>query len=157
MLILGIILSVFAIGFFCWLLFTLAVYALPFFVGLAAAFAAYHTGYGVFAAALIAIIAGGAHFGHRPSRLCPRARTAPARGHRAALCGACGNRRLSCDARNCAYLYHARRCKPDPRRNWRGTGRRHGLEPHGAFCIARHRSGRFGSSVQPHLSFTANG
>lgn len=32
MLILGIILSVFAIGFFCWLLFTLAVYALPFLV-----------------------------------------------------------------------------------------------------------------------------
>jgi hypothetical protein len=60
MLILGIILSVFAIGFFCWLLFTLAVYALPFLVGMTAGFAAYHTGYGVFAAALIAIIAGGA-------------------------------------------------------------------------------------------------
>ncbi len=60
MLILGIILSVFAIGFFCWLLFTLAVYALPFYAGLTAAFAAYHSGYGVFAAALIAIIAAGA-------------------------------------------------------------------------------------------------
>ena len=32
MIIVGIILSVFGIGFFCWLLFTLAVYALPFFV-----------------------------------------------------------------------------------------------------------------------------
>jgi hypothetical protein len=63
MLILGIILSVFAIGFFCWLLFTLAVYALPFFVGMTAGFAAYHAGYGVFAAALIAIIAGGATLG----------------------------------------------------------------------------------------------
>lgn len=31
MIILGIILSVFAIAFFCWLLFTLAVYALPFY------------------------------------------------------------------------------------------------------------------------------
>ncbi len=31
MLILGLILSVFAIGFICWLLFTLAVYALPLF------------------------------------------------------------------------------------------------------------------------------
>jgi hypothetical protein len=60
MIIIGIILSVFAIAFFCWLLFTLAVYALPLFVGLAAAFAAYHAGYGVFASALIAILAGGA-------------------------------------------------------------------------------------------------
>ena len=31
MIIIGIILSAFGIGFFCWLLFTLAVYALPFF------------------------------------------------------------------------------------------------------------------------------
>jgi hypothetical protein len=58
MIILGIILSVFAIAFFCWLLFTLAVYALPFFVGLTAAFTAYHHGYGVFGSGLIAIIVG---------------------------------------------------------------------------------------------------
>lgn len=58
MIILGIILSVFAIGFFCWLLFTLAVYAMPFFVGLTAAFTAYHHGYGVFGSGLIAIIVG---------------------------------------------------------------------------------------------------
>ena len=31
MIIIGIVLSVFGIGFFCWLLFTLATYALPFF------------------------------------------------------------------------------------------------------------------------------
>jgi hypothetical protein len=31
MIIVGIILSVFGMGLFCWLLFTLAVYALPFF------------------------------------------------------------------------------------------------------------------------------
>ncbi len=60
MIILGIILSIFAMAFFCWLLFTLAVYALPFFVGLAVAFAAYHAGYGVFGSAVIAIIAGAA-------------------------------------------------------------------------------------------------
>ena len=30
----GIVLSVFGLGFFCWLLFTLAVYALPFLAGL---------------------------------------------------------------------------------------------------------------------------
>jgi hypothetical protein len=56
MIILGIILSVFAIGFFCWLLFTLAVYALPFYIGLMAAFAAFHHGYGLFGSGLIAII-----------------------------------------------------------------------------------------------------
>jgi hypothetical protein len=58
MIILGIILSVFAIAFFCWLLFTLAVYALPFYAGLTAAFTAYHHGYGVFGSGLIAIIVG---------------------------------------------------------------------------------------------------
>ncbi len=58
MIILGIILSVFAIGFFCWLLFTLAVYALPFFVGMTAAFAAYHHGYGMLGSGLIAIVVG---------------------------------------------------------------------------------------------------
>jgi hypothetical protein len=58
MIILGIILSVFAIAFFCWLLFTLAVYALPLFVGLTAAFAAYHHGYGVLGSGLIAVVAG---------------------------------------------------------------------------------------------------
>jgi hypothetical protein len=58
MIILGIILSVFAIGFFCWLLFTLAVYALPFYASLMAAFAAYHHGYGVVGSGLIAIVVG---------------------------------------------------------------------------------------------------
>jgi hypothetical protein len=58
MIILGIIFSVFAIAFFCWLLFTLAVYALPCFVGATAAFAAYHHGYGVIGAGLIALFAG---------------------------------------------------------------------------------------------------
>lgn len=58
MIILGIILSVFAIAFFCWLLFTLAVYALPFYAGLMAAFTAYHYGYGVLGSGLIAIVVG---------------------------------------------------------------------------------------------------
>jgi hypothetical protein len=57
MIILGIVLSVFAIVLMCWLLFTLAVYALPVFVGLSAAFAAFHNGYGLFGSALIAILA----------------------------------------------------------------------------------------------------
>jgi|SRR5215469_15147317 len=63
MIILGIILSVFAIGFFCWLLFTLAVYALPFLVGMTTAFAAYHHGTSVFESAVIAILTGGATLG----------------------------------------------------------------------------------------------
>lgn len=58
MIILGIILSVFAIAFFCWLLFTLAVYALPVFIGMNAGFYAYHHGYGVIGSGLIAIVAG---------------------------------------------------------------------------------------------------
>lgn len=58
MIVLGIILSVFAIGFFCWLLFTLAVYALPFYFAMIAAFAAYHHGYGVVGSFLIAIVVG---------------------------------------------------------------------------------------------------
>lgn len=60
MLILGIILSLAGIGFFCWLLFTLAVYALPFFAGLTAALAAYHNGAGVIGAIIVAVLAGGA-------------------------------------------------------------------------------------------------
>jgi hypothetical protein len=58
MIIIGIILSVFAIGFFCWLLFTLAVYALPVFIGITAGFAAYHHGYGIGTAIVIAFASG---------------------------------------------------------------------------------------------------
>ena len=60
MLIIGIILSVFGIGFFCWLLFTLAVYALPFFAGLTAGLAAFHSGSGVIGALIVGVLAGGA-------------------------------------------------------------------------------------------------
>ena len=60
MLIVGIIFSVFGIGFFCWLLFTLAVYALPFFTGLTAGFAAYHSGAGVIGAIIVGVLAGAA-------------------------------------------------------------------------------------------------
>jgi hypothetical protein len=60
MLIIGIVLSVFAIGFLCWLLFTLAVYALPFFAGMTAGFAAFHGGSGVIGALVVGILAGGA-------------------------------------------------------------------------------------------------
>jgi hypothetical protein len=58
MIIIGIVLSVFGLGFFCWLLFTLAVYALPFFAGVTAALAAYHSGSGVIGAIIVAVLAG---------------------------------------------------------------------------------------------------
>ena len=60
MIIIGIVLSVFGIGFFCWLLFTLAVYALPFFAGLTAGLAAFHSGSGVIGALVVGVLAGGA-------------------------------------------------------------------------------------------------
>ena len=60
MIIVGIVLSVFGIGFFCWLLFTLAVYALPFFAGLTAGLAAFHSGSGVIGALIVGVLAGGA-------------------------------------------------------------------------------------------------
>ncbi len=46
MIILSILPSIAAIGFFCWLLFVLAVFALPFFAGVSAGLWAYHTGAG---------------------------------------------------------------------------------------------------------------
>ena len=57
-LILSIIVSVFGIGFFCWLLFTLAVYALPFFVAMTAGFAALHSGAGFIGAIVVGIVVG---------------------------------------------------------------------------------------------------
>ena len=44
MIILGVLLSVFGLGVFCWALFSLAVFALPFFAALSVGFAALHTG-----------------------------------------------------------------------------------------------------------------
>jgi hypothetical protein len=58
MLVIGLILSIFGIGLFCWLIFTLAVYALPFFVGLTAGMAAFHSGAGVLGALVVGIVVG---------------------------------------------------------------------------------------------------
>jgi hypothetical protein len=58
MLVIGIILSIFGIGLFSWLIFTLAVYALPFFVGLTAGMAAFHSGAGVLGTLLVGIVVG---------------------------------------------------------------------------------------------------
>jgi hypothetical protein len=59
MLVIGLVLSVFGIGFSCWLPFITADYAFPFVVGLTAGLAAYQSGAGIAGAIVIAIIAGG--------------------------------------------------------------------------------------------------
>jgi hypothetical protein len=59
MLIIGLACSVFGIGFFCWLLFTLAVYALPFFAGVNVFLAAFHSGAGVNRSIVVGVLAGG--------------------------------------------------------------------------------------------------
>lgn len=56
----GAFLSLLGIGFFCWLLFTLAVYALPFFVGLSAGIASFHDGAGVLGAIVVTVVCGAA-------------------------------------------------------------------------------------------------
>jgi len=60
MLVAGLVLSVFGLGFFCWLLFTLAVYALPFLVGLTAGLAAFHGDAGLIGAVVVGFLAGSA-------------------------------------------------------------------------------------------------
>ena len=58
MLVTGLILSLFGIGLFGWLIFTLAVYALPFSVGLTVGSAAFHGGAGVVGALFVGIVGG---------------------------------------------------------------------------------------------------
>lgn len=63
MIVLGPLLVLVGIGFFCWLLFTLAVFALPFFVGLTVGIWAFHAGAGVLGGIVVGVAAGGATFG----------------------------------------------------------------------------------------------
>ena len=63
MIFLGILISIAAIGFFCWLLFTLAVFALPFFAGLSVGVWAYHTGAGWLGAIVVGVVGGGLTLG----------------------------------------------------------------------------------------------
>ncbi|WP_289297923.1 hypothetical protein [uncultured Reyranella sp.] len=55
----GIVLSIVGLGFFCWLLFTLAIYALPTFAGLAAGLAAFYSGAGGVGALPVGLLVGG--------------------------------------------------------------------------------------------------
>ncbi len=63
MIFIGILLSIAAIGFLCWLLFTLAVFALPFFAGVTVGTWAYDTGAGWLGAIVVAFVAAGLTFG----------------------------------------------------------------------------------------------
>ena len=63
MIFVGILLSIAAIGFLCWLLFTLAVFALPFFAGVTAGTWAYGTGAGWLGAFVVGFVATGLTFG----------------------------------------------------------------------------------------------
>jgi hypothetical protein len=57
MIIIGLALGLFDVGFLCWLLFTLAVYATPFFVGVTAALAAFNYDAGVIGALVVGLAA----------------------------------------------------------------------------------------------------
>ena len=59
MIVLGILVSIAAIGTMCWLLFNLAVFALPFFIGLTVGTWAYGTGAGWLGAILVGLVAAG--------------------------------------------------------------------------------------------------
>lgn len=59
MIVLGILVSIAAIGTMCWLLFNLAVFALPFFLGLTAGTWSYGTGAGWLGAILVGLLAAG--------------------------------------------------------------------------------------------------
>src|SRR3546814_11172293 len=63
MIFISILLSIAAIGFLCWLLFTLAVFALPFFAGVTVGMWAYGTGAGWLGAILVGFVAAGLTFG----------------------------------------------------------------------------------------------
>jgi hypothetical protein len=63
MIFIGILFSIAAIGFFCWLLFTLAVFALPFFAGATVGIWAYHAGAGWLGGIAAGALAAGLTFG----------------------------------------------------------------------------------------------
>lgn len=56
MLALGIVLNIIGLGFFCWVLFTLAIYALPFFVGMSVGLYAQESGIGLFDAIVFGLL-----------------------------------------------------------------------------------------------------
>lgn len=59
MLALAIPLSVIGLGFFCWLLYSVAIYALPFFIGLSTVLCAHDGGAGMPGAIMLGLVTGG--------------------------------------------------------------------------------------------------
>ena len=57
MLVVGILLNIVGLGFFCWVLFTLAIYALPFFIGLTAGMYAHQAGTGPLGTIALGLVA----------------------------------------------------------------------------------------------------
>lgn len=57
MLAIGIVLNIIGLGFFCWVLFTLAIYALPFFVGVTVGLHVHYSGTGPLGAISLGIVA----------------------------------------------------------------------------------------------------
>lgn len=57
MLVVGILLNIIGLGFFCWALFTLAIYTLPFSIGMSAGLYAYHAGTGPLGAIGVGLVA----------------------------------------------------------------------------------------------------
>ena len=137
----GIVLSVFGLGFFCWLLFTLAVYALPFLAGLSAGLAAFHSGAGLIGALVVGflvgvtiLVLGQIVLGHCPHTVDPPL-------HRADLCRTRGRRRLSAMLRACRHRHACRRMATRLRRRWRHRRWRDCLCAHGARYPAVGRAG----------------
>ena len=63
MFLLGPVLALSAIGFLCWLMFTLAVFALPAFIGVTIGIWSFHTGASALGAIIVGLVAAGATFG----------------------------------------------------------------------------------------------
>lgn len=105
MLFLGILASIAAIGFLCWLLFTLAIFALPLFAGVSIGTWAYGTGAGWPGAILIGLI-GEALTWYRPISADRRTPSLDQAAGRRCLCASGGNRRLSRHTRH-RQAHHA--------------------------------------------------
>ena len=99
MIVIGLILSVFGVGFLCWLLFMLAVYALPFFAGMTAGLAAYHSGSGVLGALVVRSLRERSHSSRARPPLPPCRSPVSARSDRPPLRRAGRYRRLPCNTR----------------------------------------------------------
>ena len=132
MIIIGLALSLFAVGFLCWLLFTLAVYATPFFVGVTAAFAAFNHGAGVIGALVVGIIASVVTLVASQAAFAVVKSPGGSRRDRPPLCGTRGRRGVSRDTRTRALRRFLRNLARSFRGHWRRYRRLHGFRSFGA-------------------------